>query len=241
MEPISAGRRATAEAGSRPRRIRMPARSLGRLPASRLHTRLRMSLSETFRDLACRLAREGAAPACAAQVDALLVRADREPPLRAGAIRRAARGLRIAARVLDELAPGAREAPFRPVGLRGAVAAGHVALAAGDAAEAELIGAGAAEAAPDSPAGLRLVGQALFAQARYGLAVRALRGALAADHADAFTRSLHVEALWFSGEREAARCALAGLRGLDVEGARLAAALHEAIGSGALGRAGGAP
>jgi len=200
-----------------------------------------MPLSETFRDLARRLATDGAGPSCDAEAEALLVRADREPALRAGAMRQGARGLRAAAKLLEELSPGAGGAPFRPVGLRGAVAAGHVALVAGRPDQAELIGAGVAEAAPDSPAGLRLVGQSLFAQSRYGLAVRALRGALAADPLDPYTRSLQVEALWFAGEREAARCVMAGLRGLDLEGARLAAALHEAIVSGALRGAGGAP
>ncbi len=195
--------------------------------------------TETFHHLASRLAREGAAAACAAEASAIEARSHRLPPLRAEASCRGARGLRIAARILEQLAPPDREAPFRPVGLRGAIAAGHVALAAGRPAQAEMVGSGAAEAAPDSPAGLRLVGQALFAQGRHVLALRALRGALAADPTDPVTRALHVEALWFAGERDQARRALASLRGLDLDGARFAAALGEAIRSGALDRAAG--
>ena len=200
-----------------------------------------MADTDTFRDQARRLARDGAAGACAAEASALLVRAARERALRAEAIRRAARGLVAAARSLEELAQGAPDGRFRPVGLRGAIAAGHLAIALGRPDRAELIGSGAAEAAPDSPAGLRLVGEALFAQGQPMLAIRALRGALAVDPHDGLTRALHVEALWFAGEREAARCALAGLRGLDLEAARLAAALGEAIASGALDRAGVRP
>ena len=191
----------------------------------------------TFEDLARGCAREGAAASCAAQACALDVRAGLEPPARAEALRRGARGLRVAARLLSPLAPSVAVAPFRPVGLRGAIAAGHVALAAGRFAQAELVGSGVAEAAPRCPAGLRLVGQALFAQGRFALSVRALRGALAADPDDPFTRALHAEALWFAGEREAARCALAAGRSRN-DG--LAVALEAAIRSGALEGAGGA-
>jgi hypothetical protein len=190
----------------------------------------------SFEDLARALAREGASTSCGAEADRLDARAARDPPLRAEALRRAARGLRIAARVLAPLAPAARAAPFRPGGLRGAIAAGHLALATGRAADAELIGTGAAEAAPDSPAGLRLVSQALFAEGRFALAVRASRGALAVDPDDRYTRALHLEALWFAGERVAARCALATLRATGTE--PLAAALEDAIRAGALDEAG---
>jgi tetratricopeptide (TPR) repeat protein len=194
-----------------------------------------MPTPETFDAIARRLAREGAAGACAIEAHALEARCGRVPPLRADALRRAARGLRVAARILEQLG-GRGEAGFRPTGLRGAIAAGHVALASGRPAEAELVGAGAAEAAPDAPAGLRLVAQALFARGRYGLAVRALRGALAADPLDPFTRALHVEALWFAGERVAARCALAAIA---ERADPLALALADAVRAGALARAGG--
>jgi len=195
-----------------------------------------MSDTVTFEDLAREWARQGAAASCAAQACALDVRAGLEPPLRAEALRRGARGLRVAARLLSRLAPDVAVAPFRPVGLRGAIAAGHVALAGGRFAQAELVGRGAAEAAPRSPAGLRLVGQALFAQGKFALAVRALRGALAAGAGDPFTRALHAEALWFAGERGAARRALASGR---AEAGPLAAALEAAIRCGALEGAGG--
>lgn len=195
-----------------------------------------MSHAVTFEEMARAWARQGAGASCAAQACALDVRAGLESPARAEALRRGARGLRVAATFLARLAPDVAVAPFRPVGLRGAMAAGHVALAAGRLAEAELVGSGAAEAAPRSPAGLRLVGQALFAQGRFALAVRALRGAIAAGGGDPFTRALHAEALWFAGEREAARRALAAGAGAD---GPLGAALRSAIRCGALDGAGG--
>lgn len=196
-----------------------------------------MSDTVAFEELARAWARQGAAASCAAQACALDVRAGLEPALRAEALRRGARGLRVAARLLGQLAPDVAVAPFRPIGLRGAVAAGHLALLAGRVAQAELVGGGVAEAAPRSPAGLRLVGQALFAQGKFALAVRALRGALAVDAEDPFTRALHAEALWFAGEREAARRALAS--GRSAAARPFAAALEEAIRCGALDRAGG--
>jgi hypothetical protein len=187
--------------------------------------------------MARRFAEAGAASSCAAQASALDARAELEPALRAEALRTGARGLRVAARILSQLSSPALVAPFRPFGLRGAVAAGHVALVEGRAAQAELVGLGIAEAAPRSPAGLRLVGEALFAQGKLGLAVRALRGALAAAPHDPFTRALHAEALWFAGERCAARAALAELRA-SAKGGALAAALDAAVASGALDGAG---
>jgi hypothetical protein len=195
--------------------------------------------AQTFEGIARDLARAGAAASCAIEANALEARCDGVPPLRADALRRGARGLRIAARLLQTLAdPASGAAPFRPVGLRGAIAVGHVALSSGRPAQAELIGSGAAEAAPDSPAGLRLVGQALLALGKHRLAVRALRGALAADALDPFTRALHAEALWFAGERQAARCALRFLRAGSPGAVRLAEAFDEAIRCGALARAG---
>lgn len=191
----------------------------------------------TFEDIARALAEAGAASSCAAQACALDARARLEPPARSGALREAARGLRVAASLLSRLAPSVGVAPFRPVGLRGAVAAGHLALAAGCPGEAELVGAAIAEVAPRSAAGLRLVGQALFAQGKFHLAVRALRGALAAEHDDPFTRALHAEALWFAGERVAARCALALLRSAH-PGDPFADGLEAAFRSGALDAAG---
>ncbi len=191
----------------------------------------------TFEEMARGLAEAGAASSCAAQACVLDSRAELEPPLRADALRIGARGLRVAARILSQLASSPHVAAFRPIGLRGAAAAGHVALAAGRAAQAELIGAGIAEAAPRSPAGLRLVGEALFAQGKFGLAVRALRGALSAAPDDPFTRALHAEALWFAGERTAARGALEELRASGKGGA-LAEVLDSATASGALDAAG---
>jgi len=196
-----------------------------------------MSELPTFEDLARGFAEVGAASSCAAQASCLDARATVEPAARAEPLRRAARGLRVAARLLSQLAPSSDVAPFRPVGLRGAVAAGHLALASGRTAQAELVGSGIAEAAPRSPAGLRLVGQSLFAQGKFHLAVRALRGALAADADDPFTRALHAEALWFAGEQVAARCAVAMLRSAAKDD-RLGAALDAAIRLGALDGAG---
>jgi hypothetical protein len=134
--------------------------------------------------------------------------------------------------------PSRLVAPFRPLGLRGAVAAGHVALAAGRAVQAELIGAGIAEAAPRSPAGLRLVGEALFAQGKFVLAVRALRGALSAAADDPFTCALHAEALWFAGERTAARAESPPLRASG-RAISLASVFESVAASGALDGVGG--
>src|SRR5512141_485695 len=194
-----------------------------------------MSHMVTFEEMARAWARQGAAASCAAQACALDVRAGLERHGRAEALRRGARGLRAAATILSQLAPDVAVAPFRPVGLRGAIAAGHVSLAAGRLGQAELVGSGAAEAAPRSPAGLRLVGQALFARGRFALAVRALRGAIAAGGTDPFTRALHAEALWFAGDREVARRALAAGAGAD---GPLGAALRSAMRCGALEAAG---
>lgn len=196
-----------------------------------------MSDIATFHELARALAEAGAASSCAAQASVLDARAAVEPHARIEALHRGARGLRVAARILSQLGPSSAVAAFRPVGLRGALAAGHLALAAGRAAQAELVGSGLAEAAPRSPAGSRLVGQALFAQGKFHLAVRALRGALAVSQDDPFTRALHAEALWFAGERLAARCAIAMLRSAARDDP-LGAALDEAVRAGALEGAG---
>jgi hypothetical protein len=193
---------------------------------------------DTFTELARRLAREGAGLACDAEADRLMLAASAVPRPCARPLRRAALGLAMAARLLLRLGGPGPRAPFRPVGLRGAIAAGTAALAAGRARQAELIGLAAAEAAPDSPAGLRLAGQALFAEGRHGAAARTLGGALALDPLDAFTRALHAEALLFSGEREAAWRALASLRLRGEEAAPLACALDRALRGGALRRAG---
>jgi len=200
-----------------------------------------MTTPDTFTELARRLAHEGAGLACDAEADRLMLLAGGGLPRpRARVLRRAALGLAMAARVLQKLGgTGARpRAPFRPIGLRGAIAAGSVALAGGRLRQAELIGLAAAAASPDSPAGLRLAGQALFAQGRHATAVEALREALALDPLDAFTRALHAEALLFSGEREPAWRALLSLRHRGEEAAPLACALERALRGGALNRAG---
>jgi tetratricopeptide (TPR) repeat protein len=191
---------------------------------------------ETFGDIARRAAAEGAAAECAAEAVELERSAALLPRLRAEALGRAARGLRLAHRLLGPLAPAARAGArgFTRAGRRGALAAGHLALSQGRPAHAELVGEGLHEAAPRHPAGLRLVGQALFAQGRYRPAVRAYRGALALDPGDGYTRALHAEALWLSGEREMALGALAGLREGGGPDAALAAALQEAFDSGAI-------
>jgi hypothetical protein len=199
-----------------------------------------MSAASTFFELARTFAEAGAAESCAVQACALEARATIEPSHRAEPLRSGARGLRVAARILGQVARSDAVTPFHPVGIRGALAAGHLALAEGRAAQAELVGAGIAEAAPRCAGGLRLVGQALFAQGKFYPAVRALRGALAADAGDPFTRALHAEALWFAGERLAARCAVAMLRSAD-EGDAFGAALEAAIRSGALDGAGRKP
>jgi hypothetical protein len=196
--------------------------------------------ASTFFELARALAEAGAAESCLVQATALEARATVEPSHRAGPLRSGARGLRVAARILQQVARCDGIGPFHPVGIRGALAAGHLALAEGRAAQAELVGEGIAEAAPRCAAGLRLVGQALFAQGKFHPAVRAFRGALAADANDPFTRALHAEALWFAGERLAARCAVAMLRSarkVDPFGE----ALEAAIRCGALEAAGRKP
>jgi tetratricopeptide (TPR) repeat protein len=199
-----------------------------------------MTTPDTFTELARRLAHEGAGLSCDAEADRLMLQAGSVTRPRARVLRRAALGLAMAARVLQKLGgpgPGPR-APFRPIGLRGAIAAGSVALAGGRLRQAELIGLAAAAASPDSPAGLRLAGQALFAQGRHATAVSALGEALALDPLDAFTRALHAEALLFSGEREPAWRALISLRHRGEEAAPLACALERALRGGALQRAG---
>ena len=191
---------------------------------------------ETLQDIAGRAAARGAATECAVEAAELDRRAGVLPRIRGEVLGRAARGLRIAYRILRQLAPAAagEAKAFTQVGRRGALAAGHLALAQGRPAHAELVGEGLHQAVPRHPAGLRLVGQALFAQGRYRQAVRALRGALALDPGDGYTRALHAEALWFAGEREAALAALAAVREGGGPGAALAAALSEAFGSGAI-------
>ncbi len=191
---------------------------------------------ETFEDVARRAAAEGAAAECAAEAAELERRAALLPRLRAEALGRAGRGLRLAHRLLRPLASAAQPQGrgFTRAGRRGALAAGHLALAQGRPAHAELIGEGLHEAAPRHPAGLRLVGQALLAQGRYRPAVRAYRGALALDPDDGYTRALHAEALWLAGEREMALGALAALREGGGPAASLAAALQEAFDSGAI-------
>jgi tetratricopeptide (TPR) repeat protein len=203
-----------------------------------------MTAPITFEDLARGAARRGAAAECVGMSDALCCSAEGQPNARREALERAARGLRVAARMLLSLGEAAPSASgFGPAGLAGALAAGHLALAAGRSAQAELIGSGIAEALPGSPAGLRLVGQALFAQGRFDLALRAYRGALAAAPRDRFTLALHAEALWFAGEEGAARSALAALCGSSDPGGRLAAAIEHAIRCGAVppGGRGGRP
>jgi tetratricopeptide (TPR) repeat protein len=186
-----------------------------------------MDDTRTFEDLARHAAAEGAAAECAAEALELERRSALLPRLRAEALQRAARGLRLAHRLLGPLAPGARcqARGFTRAGRRGALAAGHLALARGRPGHAEIIGEGLHEAAPRHPAGLRLVGQALLAQGRYRPAVRAFRGAMALDPDDGYGRALYAEALWLAGDRETALGALAALR----EGAGPAAALAEAL------------
>ncbi len=206
--------------------------------ASRLQCLAVMS-HETFDEIARRQARAGAGQECTAAAADLWHRSAVLAPPRAEALRRGGRGLRIAARILRDFDSGPTTAPgrFGPVGIRGALAAGHVALAHGRPVQAELVGCGLEEAAPRSPAGLRLIGQALFSQGRYRPAVRAFRGSLAKAPGDGFTRVLHAEALWFAGERDAALAALASLRAAGGPGAELAAALEDAFRCGALPKA----
>jgi predicted Zn-dependent protease len=197
-----------------------------------------MTRPDTFMEMARRLAREGAGAACDLEADRLMARARQLPTRKGRSLRRAAIGLVIAARALYRLSPGGPVPAFRPVGLRGAIAAGSLALASGRTRQAELIGLAAAAAAPDSPAGLRLAGQALFAQERFEPAVRALSAAIARDPFDAFTRALHAEALVFSGEHQAGWRALSLARGRGGEPVALAQVLDLAIRTGALRRAG---
>jgi tetratricopeptide (TPR) repeat protein len=197
-----------------------------------------MTLPDTFVETARRLAREGAGAACDLEADRLMARARHLPTPRARSLRRAAIGLTIAARALYQLAPCGPVPGFRPIGLRGAIAAGSLALASGRTRQAELIGLAAAAAAPDSPAGLRLAGQALFAQGRFEPAARALSEAIARDPFDGFTRALHAEALVFSGEHQAGWRALSLARGRGGEPVALARALELALRTGALRRAG---
>jgi hypothetical protein len=197
-----------------------------------------MTPPDTFIEMARRLAREGAGAACDLEANRLMEQAALVSPSRARLLRRAAIGMAIAARALGRLGCGGPVAPFRPIGLRGAVAAGCVALATGRARQAQLIGLAAAQAAPDSPAGLRLAGQAFFAQGRFGAALRALAGAIAQDPLDPHTRALHAEALLFSGEREAGWRALSLARMRGGASEPLAAALELALRSGALRGAG---
>jgi predicted Zn-dependent protease len=197
-----------------------------------------MTSPDTFTELARRLAREGAGGACDAEAAALMDRARMATAARARVLRRAALGLGMAARLLARLGESSRRAPFRPIGLRGAVAVGSVALAAGRARQAELVGLAAAEAAPDSAGGPRLAGQALFAQGRYPGAVRILAEAVARDPADVFSRALHAEALLFAGDRESAGRALRSLDLRGEEAAPLASALARALHLGALRGAG---
>lgn len=195
-----------------------------------------MTGADTFEDIARRAAAQGAAAECGAEAVELERRAALLPRARAEALGRAARGLRLAHRLLRPFAPAAQAvAPgFSRAGRRGALAAGYLALCQGRPIHAELMGEGLREAAPRHPAGLRLTGQALFAQGRYRHAVRAYRGALALDPDDGYTRALHAEALWFAGEREAALAALAALRAGGGDAAELAGALEAAFGSGAI-------
>ncbi|HEU4383266.1 MAG TPA: hypothetical protein VFR85_07140 [Anaeromyxobacteraceae bacterium] len=195
-----------------------------------------MSETETFEDIARRAAAGGAAGECALEAVELERRAALLPRMRSEALLRAARGLRLAHRLLRPLAPAARSEArgFTRAGRRGAVVAGHLALAQGRPAHAELIGEGLHEAAPRHPVGLRLMGQALLAQGRYRPAVRAFHGALALDPGDGYGRTLHAEALWLAGDRELALGALAAVREGGGPAAALAVALLEAFESGAI-------
>lgn len=195
-----------------------------------------MTDTRTFEDLARLAAGGGAAAECAVEAAELERRAALLPRLRSEALLRAARGLRLAHRLLRPLAPAAHPGArgFTRAGRRGALAAGHLALVQGRPGHAELIGEGLCEAAPRHPAGLRLVGQALLAQGRYRPAVRAFRGALALDPDDGYGRALHAEAQWLAGDREAALGALEAVRAGGGPGAVLAAALAEAFECGAI-------
>jgi len=197
-----------------------------------------MTDPRTFEELARAAARDGAAAECTDEASALEERAAVVPPPRSDALLRAARGLRVAARILAAALPGVAPRPqaFGRTGLKGALAAGHLALAQGRPAQAELIGDAIHEAAPRSPVGLRLVGQALFAQGRYRPAVRAFRGAVAAEPKDAYSRALHAEALWFAGECEVALAALGSLKSAGGPGSAVAAALEHAFRCGAIPR-----
>ncbi len=195
-----------------------------------------MTRDDTFEDIIRREARAGAGGECGAAAADLMQRAALVAPPRADALQRAGRGLRIAARLLrDAGGEGVASGSwFSQAAIRGALAAGHIALVQGRPVQAELVGCGLQEAAPRSPAGLRLIGQALFAQGRYRRAVKAFRGSLAIASEDGFTRALHAEALWFAGERDAALSSFVSLRAAGGPGSELAAALEEAIHCGAL-------
>jgi tetratricopeptide (TPR) repeat protein len=195
-----------------------------------------MTSAATFVEILRREAQGGAGEECTLAASQLMQRAALVAPPRAEALQRAGRGLRIAARILRDA--GGQEAPsrdkFGPAGIRGAIAAGHVALVQGRPVQAELVGCGLQEAAPRSPAGLRLIGQALFAQGRYRRAMKAYRGSLAIAPDDDFTRALYAEALWFSGERDTALSSFASIRAAGGPGSELARVLEEAIRCGAL-------
>jgi Flp pilus assembly protein TadD len=180
----------------------------------------------TFEELARGLAEAGAARACIAEADALTRCAEAAGGGDTAGFATGARGLRIAARILEQLAPAVVRRPsFRPVGLRGAVLAGHVALAEGRPGQAEQIGRALAAAAPDVPAGLRLLGQALFAQGRFEQAEEAQRVAVEVDPADGVSRALLAEARWFLGRRDEAEELFAREVAVGGEGGRLAEAL----------------
>jgi predicted Zn-dependent protease len=194
-----------------------------------------MTPPDTFEEMARQLALAGAAWSCSAEADLLARRAESasgDDCVLAGI---GARGLRIAARILEQLAPDAPgRPPFRPLGLRGAVLAGHVAVAGGRPGQAELIGRAVAMAAPESSAGPRLVGQALFASGRFVEAEAALREASAVDPGDGITRALLAETLWFVGRREDAVSAFTREVARGGEGGRLAEARWRAARGGAL-------
>lgn len=186
---------------------------------------------------------EGGSSSCAREAERLAAHAALAGGEDTSGAGEAARGLRIAARILEGLAPGASGSPpFRPTGLRGAVLAGHIALAGGRNEQAALIGRGIAAVAPDSPAGLRLLGQARFAQGRFLQAELALREARDVDPSDTVTRALLAETLWFAGRTEAAEEEFARVVARGGEGARLAESLWFAARIGAIaGGAGGRP
>lgn len=155
---------------------------------------------------------------------------------------KAAAGLRAAAGMLAT-SSRCQVSPIRfgIAGLRGALAAGHLALARRQLGRADLIAAGVLEAAPGHPASFRFVGQVQFALGRYPGAVIAFRQAIAANPNDSFARAFHAQALWYSGEHDAARLAVWYLRSCDGPGARYAAALDRAFRSGSFDDTGAPP